>query len=139
MDTPKVSSLNITTHKHRFTEIQKMSNNRNMNLYENSRNESVKSKNDKSKIEIYTNSFSRDNLQRLFQQMSNNYNNQIDKNKDDINIFDYICPKNNAKKKKQIKLYHKGNIFYRQKMDVVHVFTLLSIIEDFIKAKYLAS
>ena len=135
LDTPNVSSLNITTKNHRITEMQKMSNNRNINLYENSRHESVKSKNDKLKIEINTNSFSRDNLQRLFQQMSNNYNNQIEKNKDNINIniFEYLCPKKNSKRKKQIKLYHKGNIFYRQKMDVVHVFTLLSIIEDFIK------
>jgi hypothetical protein len=142
LDTPNVSSLNITTKNHRITEMQKISNNRNMNLYENSRNESVKSKNDKLKVEINTNSFSRDNLQRIFQQMSNNYNNynnQIDKNKDIINIFDYLCPKKNAKKKKQIKLYHKGNIFYRKKMDIVHVFTLLSIVEDFIKAKYFNS
>jgi hypothetical protein len=141
LDTPNVSSLNITTQNHRITEMQKISNNRNINLYENSRNESVKSKNDKLKVEINTNSFSRDNLQRLFQQMSNNYNNQIEKNKDNINIniFEYLCPKKNSKRKKQIKLYHKGNIFYRQKMDVVHVFTLLSILEDFIKAKYLAS
>ena len=39
------------------------------------------------------------------------------------------------KKKKQIRLYNKGNYFYRKKMDIVHVFTLLSLVEDFIKAK----
>lgn len=107
--------------------------------YENSKNESDKSKNDKLKIEV--NSFSRENLQRIIQEMNNkNYTNNdsyININKDDINlsIFDYLCSRKNAKNKKQIKLYNKGNYFYRKKMDIVHVFTLLSLVEDFIKIK----
>ena len=70
--------------------------------------------------------------------MNNKDNNSYaNANKDNINlsIFDYLFSRKNAKKKKQIKLYNKGNYFYRKKMDIVHVFTLLSIVEDFIKIK----
>ena len=139
LDGQNVSSLNVTTHNQKITEIQKLSNSRNMVSYENSKNESDKSKNDKLKIEV--NSFSRENLQRIIQEMNNkNYTNNdsyININKDDINlsIFDYLCSRKNAKNKKQIKLYNKGNYFYRKKMDIVHVFTLLSLVEDFIKIK----
>ena len=134
LDCPNVSSLNNTSHNQRIAEIQKMSNNRNMVIYENSKNESSKSRNDKLKIEINSNNFSRENLQRIIQEMKN-YNSYINVNKDNTNlsIYDYLCSKKNAKKKKQIKLYNKGNYFYRKKMDIVHVFTLLSIVEDFIK------
>ena len=139
LDGQNVSSLNVTTHNQKITEIQKLSNSRNMVSYENSKNESDKSKNDKLKIEV--NSFSRENLQRIIQEMNNkNYTNNdsyININKDDINlsIFDYLCSRKNPKKKQQIKLYNQGNYFYRKKMDIVHVFTLLSLVEDFIKIK----
>jgi hypothetical protein len=133
---PNTSFPNITTHNKRFTEMQNMSNNRNIISYESSKNESIKSRNDKLKIELNSNYFSRDNLQRIIQEMNNKDNNSYaNANKDNINlsIFDYLFSRKNAKKKKQIKLYNKGNYFYRKKMDIVHVFTLLSIIEDFIK------
>ena len=135
---PNTSFPNITTHNKRFTEMQNMSNNRNIISYESSKNESIKSRNDKLKIELNSNYFSRDNLQRIIQEMNNKDNNSYaNSNKDNINlsIFDYLFSRKNAKKKKQIKLYNKGNYFYRKKMDIVHVFTLLSIIEDFIKIK----
>ena len=135
---PNTSFPNITTHNKRFTEMQNMSNNRNIISYESSKNESIKSRNDKLKIELNSNYFSRDNLQRIIQEMNNKDNNSYaNANKDNINlsIFDYLFSRKNAKKKKQIKLYNKGNYFYRKKMDIVHVFTLLSIVEDFIKIK----
>ena len=135
---PNTSFPNITTHNKRFTEMQNMSNNRNIISYESSKNESIKSRNDKLKIELNSNYFSRDNLQRIIQEMNNKDNNSYaNSNKDNINlsIFDYLFSRKNAKKKKQIKLYNKGNYFYRKKMDIVHVFTLLSIVEDFIKIK----
>ena len=56
----------------------------------------------------------------------NDYNDYIS-----FNIFKYICFKN-SKKYKYIQLYTNGKNFYRKKMDITHVFTLLSIIEDFI-------
>ena len=62
-----------------------------------------------------------------------NKENSLNDYKDYIsfNIFNYICFKN-SKKSKYIQLYIKGKNFYRKKMDITHVFTLLSIIEDFI-------
>jgi hypothetical protein len=142
LDLPNISSLNITSQNQKITENQKISNNPNMISYENSNNESVKSRNDKLKIEIKSYNISGDNLQRIIKEMSNkDYNSYISVNKDNIkdninlSIFDYFCPRKNYKKKKQIKLYNKGNYFYRRKMDIVHVFTLLSILEDFIRIK----
>ena len=35
----------------------------------------------------------------------------------------------NAEKKKEFNLYKLGNSFYRKRMDIVHVFTLLLITE----------
>ena len=49
-----------------------------------------------------------------------------------LNIFDFLCVGKNSKKYKSIKLYNKGNFFYRKQMDIVHVFTLLSIVEEII-------
>ena len=50
-----------------------------------------------------------------------------------LSVLDYLCPCKNSKKSRHIKLYNQGNQFYRKKMDVVHVFTLLTILEDFIQ------
>ena len=44
----------------------------------------------------------------------------------DLNVINYICMKRNAKR---LKLFYAGNNFYRKKMDIVHVFTLITIIE----------
>ena len=56
---------------------------------------------------------------------------------DDINmnIFKYICSRRNSKYYKIVKLFNKGNIFFRKKMDIVHVFSLLSILENYIQIK----
>ena len=56
-----------------------------------------------------------------------NFNDNIN-----LTIFDIFCTRKNSKKYKSIKLYNKGNSFYRKQMDIVHVFTLLSIIEEII-------
>ena len=50
-----------------------------------------------------------------------------------LNIISYFCRSRNPKKKKLIKLYNKGNSFYREKMDIVRVFTLQLILEKLIK------
>ena len=50
-----------------------------------------------------------------------------------LNIFDYFCSSKKSKKCKHIKSYNKGNTFYRKQLDIVHVFTILSLIEDIIK------
>ena len=46
-----------------------------------------------------------------------------------LNLFDYACSNKNSK---QYKLFNLGNSFYRKKMDIVHVFTIISIIEKII-------
>jgi hypothetical protein len=58
--------------------------------------------------------------------------------KEDINLsfFDYICRTKNAEKNKQFKLFNLGNSFYRKRMDIVHVFTLLLITEKVLLKSY---
>ena len=46
-----------------------------------------------------------------------------------LNIFDYIFRRKSQKKKKHIDLYKLGFSFYKKRMDIVHVFTLLLITE----------
>ena len=53
-----------------------------------------------------------------------------------INIFNYLCSRKNSKHYKTTKLYKKGIILFRKKMDIIHVFSLLSILENYIKIKY---
>jgi len=50
-----------------------------------------------------------------------------------LNFFNYFCCIKNSHIYKNIELYNLGNSYYRKKMDIVQVFSLLSIVEDFIK------
>ena len=50
-----------------------------------------------------------------------------------LNFFNYFCCIKNTNIYKNIELYNLGNFYYRKKMDIVQVFSLLSIVEDFIK------
>jgi len=52
-----------------------------------------------------------------------------------LNIFHYFCCIKNSEIYKNLELYNFGNYYFRQKMDIVRVFTILSIIEDLIKKK----
>ena len=52
-----------------------------------------------------------------------------------INLFDFLCYSKNSKKKKIIELFKLGNYFYKKRMDIVNVFTLLIMIEKRIKNK----
>ena len=47
-----------------------------------------------------------------------------------LNIISYFCRIGNPKKNRLIKLYKKGNSFYREKMDIVRVFILQLILEN---------
>jgi len=67
-------------------------------------------------------------------------NKNYKKNKDfgddiNMNIFNYLCSRKNSKYYKTIKLFNNGSIFFRKKMDIVHVFILLSILENNIHIK----
>jgi len=68
----------------------------------------------------------------------NNKNYKKDKDFDDninVNIFNYLCSRKNSKYHKTIKLFNKGSIFFRKMMDIAHVFSLLSILENNIHIK----
>ena len=99
---------------------------------ENSKQESTKSKNEMNQ-HIGENSiiFNKDNLQINNFDIYNNETNILKEYNDHINInlFDYTCSNKNSK---QYKLFNLGNSFYRKKMDIVHVFTIISIIEKII-------
>ena len=44
-----------------------------------------------------------------------------------LSIFDYFCINKDSK---EYKLFSLGNSFYKKKLDIVHIFTLISIIEN---------
>ena len=46
-----------------------------------------------------------------------------------LNLFEIICNTKNSKKNKDVEVFKLGNSFYRKRMDIVHVFTLLIITE----------
>ena len=60
-----------------------------------------------------------------------NYKNYKDHIK--LSLFDYLCSRKNSKKYKYIELYNKSNTFFKKQIDIVRVFTLLSIVEDKLK------
>ena len=60
---------------------------------------------------------------------NNEFNDHIN-----LNIFHYFCCFK-TKIKKNIEWFNFGNAYFRKKMDIVRVFTILSIIEDIIKKK----
>jgi hypothetical protein len=46
-----------------------------------------------------------------------------------LNLFEILCYTKKSKKLKDIELFKLGNSFYKKRMDIVHVFTLLIITE----------
>ena len=135
-----ISSLNA------FDNIKNKKNNNSLKIhskiitFENSKNDSIKpgvdniigsQKNDnqleRGKIRyIYSDLNNINNLKEDYNFMD--YNDYLN-----LNIFDYICPRKKSKKYRNIKLFNRGNAFYRRKMDIVNVFTLLTVVEDSIK------
>lgn len=53
-----------------------------------------------------------------------------------LNLFDYVCRTKNDEKNKQFQLYKLGISFYKKRMDIVHVFTLLLITEKVLLKSY---
>ena len=123
----------------------------NLNLYENKRldnrnysikinkniipieNSKVNSTKCKSEINLHVRGNSMKNNKNL-----NIINNDKDKESNNINdfndhiylnLFDYFCSKRNSQK---YELFNIGNNFYRKRMDIVHVFSIISIIEKII-------
>ena len=53
----------------------------------------------------------------------------------DFNLFDYLLRKKNSLIKRKIELYKLGINFYKKRMDLIHVFTLLLITEKILLKK----
>ena len=86
--------------------------------------------------------FNRDSFPKNLSNVNNKENQDCKDNKPckekkeiHLNIFNYYCYRKKMKKYKYIELYDRGIFFYRNKMDIIHVFSLLSVLEDFIKKK----
>ena len=131
-----ISSLNALNNK-KTNEIKNYSinnnNNKNIIFFENSKNESVKSGKENIINSRNSNNINCDNFRNLFDINKEEINYTDYNDYINLNIFDYLCTRKNSKKYKHIKLYNKGNSFYRKKIDIVHVFIILTLIEDFLK------
>ncbi len=136
-DYNNISSLNVCDKKksHECKKYTiKINKNKNIVSFENLKNDSIISKNNpnldsnKSNIQNQDNSF--------FDIINQECNNYIDFNESiNLNLLDFFCYTKKSKKYKLIKLYDKANSFYRKRMDIAYVFTLLSVLENFIKKK----
>ncbi len=112
--------------------------NKNINFF---RNESSKVESIKGNKIIKENSlhFNNENLEKNNFDKFEIKNNEILNLKDykdhmNLNFFDYFnC---NKKKSKQYRLFLSGNTFFKKKMDIVHVFTIITISENFFANNY---
>ena len=52
-----------------------------------------------------------------------------------LNIFDFLCKRKNGHKKSHFGLFNLGISFYKKRMDLIHVFTLLLITERILLKK----
>ena len=125
------SGLNISDNKKTDQNFTLKLNKNNIIPYEKPKDSSINIKNEQNNninnIKENPFNYSIDNLEKninFFHKGTNNlsdYNDYID-----LNLFDYLCTSKNSIK---FNLFTSGNYFYRKKMDIVHVFTLISIIE----------
>ena len=135
-----ISSLNNSENK-RSNESQnyviKIDKNKNIVSFGNCnripKSENFDEKEKKLNMKINKNIFDKSDIFNLWNKNlkdNNEYNEHIN-----LNIFHYFCCAKNSKIYKNIELFNFGNAYFRQKLDIVRVFTILSIIEDFIKKK----
>ena len=113
-DLSDLSGLNISNNKNNNNENYIITINRNRNNIVQSENTKVDSVKNEQK----------NNLDNIFRNETNHlkdFNEHID-----LNVLNYICMKRNANR---LKLFNAGNHFYRKKMDIVHVFTLIAVVE----------
>jgi hypothetical protein len=106
---------------------------KNIITFENSKNDSISSK----KIQQLDNNkelYKQNQENNYFDVISQECYNYLNFNEHyKLNMLDFFCPKKTSQKYKRIKLYDKANSFYKKKMDIAHVFSLLSILENFIR------
>ena len=118
-------SSNMNSNNENFVEkininnnIKNIKNNNKLNLCTNKIEESIKQFNEE---------FSMKNNLKASNDIMRDYNDQIN-----LNFIQYFCCKKDRKKKKQIDSFNLGIEFYRKKMDLIHYFKILLIIEKII-------
>ena len=132
------SGLNISENKKLENRNYSIKLNKNKNIipFENSKVNSTKCKSDMN-LHIRENSINFNNRNinnnnNIYHKESNDLNDFNDHI--DLNFYDYFCSKRHSKK---YNLFNIGNNFYRKRMDIVHVFSIISIIEKMLlKNKY---
>ena len=126
-----INNKKINENKNYTIKINKKNN---LNTYENPKNDSSKAKSEINQNIKNSLIISKENSQKNNYSIENNHSTNIKNYNEKINLsfIDLLCPNKNSKKYKYIEFYNHGNSFYKKKMDIVHVFTLHSIIEKFI-------
>jgi len=126
-------SLNISEIKKYESQNYTIKINKNKNnmpfAYSNLNLDSIKSKNQNIKensINFNNNDILKKKYNFIFQEADNinDFNGHIY-----LDFFDIFCSNRQSKK---YKLFNSGNSFYKKKIDIVHVFTIISIIEKII-------
>ena len=120
------SGLNICEIKKYESQNYNIKLNKNIIQIENSKVNSIKSKyQSNQKMKENSINLNKEILNKkdyeLFHKNLEDYNDHID-----LNLFDYFCSSRNSKK---YKLFSLGNSFFRKRMDIVHVFTIISVLE----------
>ena len=130
-DVINFTSLNYSDNK-KFNESKNYSikGNYNKNSFENSKIQNSKIEEQSKNLNIRRESFHKSFYSEIYNKV---YNNMEFYDKIDFGIFDFFCCWKNSRKYNHIKLFNEGNNLYRKQMDIVHVFTLLLILEDIIK------
>ncbi len=114
----------------------KVNKDKNVISFEEEKYNKIKHKIERSQNNADSTHFNRDSFQNKLSNVNNKDCKDSKENKFiHLNIFNYYCYRKKIKQYKYIDLYNRGIIFYRNKMDITHVFSLLSILEDFIKKK----
>ena len=135
-----ISELNLSSNKinnGRRNSLIQMENSNNFNSFvnRNSNIYSIKSKLEnktKSNIDIF-NKFNVD----IGNKDKGKLRSKVNSDNIHLNFFDYFCASKNSKRYKYILLYNQGYRFYRKKIDIIHVFSLLSFFEEYLKKELL--
>ena len=135
-----ISELNLSSNKinnGRRNSLIQMENSNNFNSFvnRNSNIYSIKSKLEnktKSNIDIF-NKFNVD----IGNKDKGKLRSKVNSDNIHLNFFDYFCTSKNSKRYKYILLYNQGYRFYRKKIDIIHVFSLLSFFEEYLKKELL--
>ena len=126
----KNSSINLDKYGNKYDNNHISFGNRSSNIY------SIKSKLE-NKTKSNMDLFYKFNVDNIINKDKEKLNGKDISEHFHLNIFDYFCIKKSSKRYKYIKLYNIGNRYYRKKIDIVNVFSLLSFLEEYLKKEVL--